>query len=641
MTFDGLGLEERKTLKPPERISVCEWVERFRELSLATSAESGKLRLSRTPFLRPVLESFGDKNIQEIVICSSAQIGKTTALENMIAFSATQDPGPTMMFFADQNTSEEMSETRIRPMFRTIPALAEGIIENKFNKTSIRLKNSYYILMAWASSIAQTASRSIRYLFLDEIDKPGYGVVGCEGSTLHRLEQRTETFANRKIIKCSTPTDETGNILKELEKCDVIYDWHVPCPHCGFFQPLRWKKQPFRHESGVEMETGMIVFQENNPETARYQCSQCGKLWNTVEKGLAVEKGKMISRRSEPDKKKRVGYHFNRIYSLFDGGRLEKMVEDWLKVKDIADDLKSFINSALAEPWVIRVEKPEEKEILDAKCDLLPWHVPETAIALTMSVDVQKVGFWYLVRAWARDLTSWLVCYGFAGTWLEIEQIAFETNFPVVQDLNVSARNQQEKKIMKIWRGMVDIGGARRDTGNLTTEEVYTWLRRNRGRGAMFWGSKGSSESLEGLIKIGQPIDKTPSGRPCGLQIVSMDTNKLKDAYHFHLRLAREKVPGGGYLHSKTEHDYARQIMAEEKIRNDKGFEEWVCRGHKDNHYLDCEVMARAMVDETLLGGIMAIRRPDAKPKEAQRKLNSSDSLSPSGWLGDLSGWNK
>jgi len=167
-------------------------------------------------------------------------------------------------------------------------------------------------------------------------------------------------------------------------------------------------------------------------------------------------------------------------------------------------------------------------------------------------------------------------------------------------------------------------------------------LRKNgRGRGAMFWASKGASESLEGLIKIGAPIDKTPAGRPCGLQIVSMDTNKLKDAYHYHLRLAREKVPGGGYLHSETGHDYARQIIAEEKIRNDKGFEEWVCRGHKDNHYLDCEVMARAMVDHTLLGGIQALKKAEPKQVEESRRKAPSDELSSTGWIGDLSGWNK
>jgi len=56
-------------------------------------------------------------------------------------------------------------------------------------------------------------------------------------------------------------------------------------------------------------------------------------------------------------------------------------------------------------------------EILAACCGLPPQTVPEQAVALSCGIDVQLSGFWSVVRAWAPDLTSRLIHYGFLATW--------------------------------------------------------------------------------------------------------------------------------------------------------------------------------------------------------------------------------
>jgi phage terminase large subunit GpA-like protein len=137
-------------------------------------------------------------------------------------------------------------------------------------------------------------------------------------------------------------------------------------------------------------------------------------------------------------------------------------------------------------------------------------------------------------------------------------------------------------------------------------EVSYLWLTKNAtGRGCRVWGVRGSSTLITyGKLKVGQPLDKTPSGRalPGGLRIISLDTNKLKDTYHYRLGQAIEAGPRAAYLHCKTDRDYALQITAEEKRVDRKRLEAWV-QVKKDNLLLDCEVMAMAVAEPECPGG--------------------------------------
>lgn len=144
------------------------------------------------------------------------------------------------------------------------------------------------------------------------------------------------------------------------------------------------------------------------------------------------------------------------------------------------------------------------------------------------------------------------------------------------------------------------------------TEESYFWLRRNGvGRGCRVWGTKGSSTPLAGKLQLGKPLDKTPSGKPLpgGLQIIMLDTSKLKDALHYRLELARRHEPGAAYLHSETDHLYVSHITAEEKRIDARGREEWV-KVRARNDLLDCEVGNLVLADPEWPGGGINLFNP-------------------------------
>jgi phage terminase large subunit GpA-like protein len=275
--------------------------------------------------------------------------------------------------------------------------------------------------------------------------------------------------------------------------------------------------------------------------------------------------------------------------------------------------IQGFVNSSLAEPWKQVTVEASESAILKAKVDLPPQTVPDEAVVLTCGIDNQRYGFWHVVRAWARDFTNWLIDYGFLAAWDDVENLLFETAYP-----------RQNGGTLPIWRAGIDTGGGQFEEGMSMTEEVYWWVRQNGvGRGARVWATKGASSPLVGKIKAGKPLDKTPGGKPIpgGLQIISLDTDKLKDTYHYRLSQAikGDGEPQSAYLHAETGEDYARQIRAEEKQIDRKGIESWVhVRG--ENHLFDCEVIAHALVDPEWPGGGLNLYRESQEIQGTLRK---------------------
>jgi phage terminase large subunit GpA-like protein len=77
-----------------------------------------------------------------------------------------------------------------------------------------------YVSISGANSPASLASKPIRYLFLDEVDK--YPPASRrEADPISLARERTKTFINRKIYMCSTPTLRSGHIWKAKESADI------------------------------------------------------------------------------------------------------------------------------------------------------------------------------------------------------------------------------------------------------------------------------------------------------------------------------------------------------------------------------------------------------------------------------------
>ena len=91
-------IQERiEKISPPPSLTVSQWADQYRRLSSEASAEPGKWRTSRAPYQQGMMDAVNEPGIKEIVFMTSAQVGKTEILNNIIGYFVHQDPSPILL----------------------------------------------------------------------------------------------------------------------------------------------------------------------------------------------------------------------------------------------------------------------------------------------------------------------------------------------------------------------------------------------------------------------------------------------------------------------------------------------------------------------------------------------------------------
>ena len=636
---------EKKIFRKRKKLKVSEWAEKHRVLTM--SSISGPWRNEVTPYLTGIMDAAQHPSVRGISVCKCPQSGVTEAVHNFVGSCIDQDPGPVLYVFPDREMAEENSRDRILPMIRSSRRLKRYMTGTKSDESMLRINLAHMpIYMAWASSPSRLGNKPIRYGIGDEVDK--WCARGSkEAGPSELIDKRFTTYRDvSKFFKISTPTVESGIIWKSItEECDVVFHYWVRCPSCGADQLMRFKQIKF-----LDGCRDPKIMRKN--DLARYECEHCKAHWNDHLRNKAVAMGQW---RAQADGEP-IGLELFTYLDMFDPQYIGFLLPAWVTrfntlaycaaafLESLSGDLekkKNFATQIEALPYKKIINDPVNVESKAAMCELPQQTVPEKAVALTCGIDCQKVGFYFLVRAWARDYTSWMIHYGKLATWEDVGQLLFGTSYPV----------DGSNRRMGIARAAVDTGGSQFADESMT-EQAYWWLRKNGvGRGARCWGTRGASWPQANKIKVSKPIDKTPSGKPIpgGLQILTMDTEKLKDAFFYRLEQASRAEPElCAWLHRETGDDYFSHITAEHKVENEKGIMQWVKKGSRRNDWLDCEIMAAACADpEWPEGGIHLIvpfgveapgidgktRRAEEGGEGGRRREVSSERYELPGWI--------
>ena len=69
-------------LKPPPKLTVSEWADKYRRMSPEASAGTGRWHTDNAPYQRAVMDAIGDPHIRMVVVKTSSQIGKTEIILN-------------------------------------------------------------------------------------------------------------------------------------------------------------------------------------------------------------------------------------------------------------------------------------------------------------------------------------------------------------------------------------------------------------------------------------------------------------------------------------------------------------------------------------------------------------------------------
>ena len=614
--------DELQACRPPERITVSEWADKYRVLTPRISAKPGPWRTSYTPYLRGIMDAWIKPGVEEIVLCKGAQAGASEAAFNCLGYSICQDPGSALYVCSNDAVAEWTSENRLQDMVRNSPVF-DGIYRERESDMLEQQFRAMFVVLTGANSPAALASRPVRYIIFDEVDK--YPVfTGREASPLKLGKERTKTFQNRKILYISTPTLDTGNIWKLLESCDAVYRYYVHCPSCGAaftfnLGGVTWPEELTAALRDANQDDLRHKLLRSIEAAAWYKCPECGARIEDRNKHAMLLSGEWRLQGSAPTAPKRVGFHWNSIYSP--QVSFGQVAAEFLKSKDSPEDLMNFVNSWLAEPFRESAQKTEPEKVLEAAGNYERGSLPQEAVTLTAGVDVQKDQAYYVIRAWGPSLTSWLVEYGRFDTW-NGEDLQGGLLHHIVDPVFHAANG----KLYQISYCLVDCG--------FRTDEVYDACTIYND---VLCPVKGSSRQMDGYY-MRHAVDKRERS---GLICIEANTGLLKDFVFG--RMAKEPGSRGSWsVFRGTGRDYAEQIASEHKVlvtdaRTKVAHREWqLIRSHAPNHWLDCEVYS------ALAARLLNLQYLPTDDERTQLRgtVSGGKEEAPAGdWLHGGSGW--
>lgn len=371
-----------KSLRPPKDLSYSQWAEENFRIPATSSAAPGRFRPWK--FQRGILDAIGDPLIPRVSVIKSARTGYTLSLIAGLGAFAVNDPGPMILLMPTDDDARGIAVDEVDPAFTESPAL-RGVMKvgrfdgrNTLTQRSMMGGGSLKILSAM--SPRNLRRHTAKVLFCDEVD--GMRVTK-EGDPIKLAEKRTVSFADRKIVMGSTPTDEeTSIIVKRYEESDARI-FEIPCPHCSTYFELLWEH---------------LDWNAGKPETVQAFCPHCGVGIDEHDKPAMVEAGEW--RATRPWVKGHAGFRLNALISMFANASWPMLVDEYEKAKINGDaDMQVFYNTVLGKVWSRAIDAVTDKQLKERGEDFaLCWDaenqawtekIPAEVAYITAGVDVQ------------------------------------------------------------------------------------------------------------------------------------------------------------------------------------------------------------------------------------------------------------
>jgi len=512
------------------------------------TAYPGWYDVAITPYIQGFFDAILDPSVRVVSVQKGAQTGFSLAAHVALMYWIVCDSGPCLYVMPTDVMAKGISETRIKPLIEDSPVVMGQLLPDvsDFKQAEYHCRGMQ-VNFVGANSASALASRPVRYLINDELDKFPRAI-GSETGARSLAMQRTKSFWNRKILDLSTPTNNVETQIQGIVSDGDQRRYMVPCLKCGHVHEIMWRNVKWEKDSTAR----------NVHESVRYECPKCGASADTHGKNEMVRHGKWeATATGEPG---HVSFYAPSILSPW--VTLEYLAAKWINAQRDQGDLQDFINSELGEVWSIVNKTTDEKAIVRRRRQykrgekafdtLVEYADNDAERKRILSVDVQKTCFWWVLREWRVDSASVMIDFGRADMWEEIVKLADESDCTAV---------------------MVDSGYGVR------TSEVYQICLSHR-----FTPTKGASKRMampwtQNTINIFEGTRRQREGE--SIQLVTYDTIQIKG-------LLSDLIETGDWAIPKdVTVDYIRQMTSEEMIAD-----KWVLkRGHRDNHLWDCEAL--------------------------------------------------
>ena len=561
-------------IQPTPELDLADWADDKRYLDQAGSAEPGRWRTSRTPYLREIMHHLSAHvDTVFITLMFGTQLGKTETGNNWVFYTIDHAPGPMLVVLPRIDDGKLWSQQRFTPAAEKMPCITDKIAparsRDSRNTTLVKSYDGGMLRVTGSNAAAGLRAMPTRYLMLDEIDAYPFDVEG-EGDPIELAERRRKTFARSKQLETSTPTELSTSRINSRFEAGSQGEYYVPCPHCGEHQVLDIDNLKYELDAD-----GQVL-----EDSVAMACVECGALIPEHHKTAMLEAGGW---RHKNPRRKHKSYHLSTLYSPVGWESWAEVAgkNEAAKTNDVLK--KTFTNTILGLPFEEK-KKVLEAEQLQARAESYPLGIcPIGCLVLTAGVDVQDNRLEAVVVGW-NSRERWIVDYQvFDGSPKHRE--VWET----LDDYLAAPFEHAAGSELRISAAAIDSGGHH-------TNQVYDFCRVRKAR--KIFAIKGSSQRGKPIIGRPTSVDIDVHGRTMKdageVWIIGPDTTK--DQLTDWLEL--DSPEQDGYVHFSDELplEFYKQLCAEKKApqydRKGHLVYTWFLPKGARNEVFDCSVYA-------------------------------------------------
>ena len=551
-------------------------------------------------------------------------------MNNVIGRYAHLDPASIMMIQPTVDLAQDYSKSRISPMITDTPVL--GKLFNTTSKDTSTAKtrdgsntilSKLYpggrLIMTGANSPAGLASRPIRVLLADEVDRFPDSA-GNEGDPVDLAAKRMTTFWNKVMGLFSTPTNEGSSRIDVEYIAGTQEEWQHKCPNCGEYHLIRYTDiicDSTEHLDAKGRKTVVV-------NDVKWRCPDCGMEYTEMEMRRA--KQKYIVKNPAAIQNGTRSFFVNGFTSPW--LTWPTIMKEWLEAKGDPSREKVVMNTRFGESYA-QTGAFEGETVFLKRRESYGAELPDGVLLLTAAVDTQDNRLEYEICGWGKDEEAWGIQKGIIlgkpdnpATWKALDEI-------LDKDYTFA-----DKTGLRVARTFIDSGGH-------YTSNVYADCQRNFAKQRFAIKGYSGTPGIPLNYKIGKASNTSIPLVMLGVddgkqQVINRLSIETMGSRYFHFPIDEEDL-----LLTNRGYDelYFKGIISEHKVQKKKNGvirEVWEPTAGIRNEPLDLRVYNLACMksikpdwerlEEVLTGNFVAPERKTRvkKTKNSTRRASKS-----------------
>jgi phage terminase large subunit GpA-like protein len=569
---------------PKKRKNIVEWLESPGLNLPANTAEPGKLKVERTPYMKEILKRMSpDDPTRELILVFGSQMGKTTIENAIMCYFIEEDPSPMAFAFSDDSNLAGYIKNKFDPLLAANPRIksllrTEG--SGKADSMTSKIFPGGFIKFLSGKSESSMRSDSVRIVIADEVDGMGLTKGGDPRSLLRK---RTNTFKDRsKMCMSSTPLNDS--MIYSYLKESTFNKYYVPCPCCGKMinlsrDTLRWS----------------LIEDTVTVDDAWMECPECKGVIRNEDKITMYDKGEWRPTNLKADPSIQ-GYYLPSYLAPVGWISWKDCAKELVEALNAPEDEKetkliSYTNTIDAMPYAKGgVDEQAWKETYDKakKSKYERGRIPSWVNFLTTGSDVQKNRFEISLYGWGKmghsiAIDHWFIPIGDN----EIDDPNSPAWYALTDSVLKSDFTRDDGLHMQTIANAID--------SSYETENINNWWRflPNELKDRMYIVR--GRVNLEGLLPIRKDIKRKNGG---DIFFWGVPVTDLKHNLFDHLKSSLEPKKDMPFLMEFPNNfsaEYYQQLYSEQWVK-EKGKKKWEWVKIRDrNEILDCTVYNLAM----------------------------------------------